>query len=239
MTVTSHPILDKFPEPNPDPQVPDNLLENPASLPMCQGDDEFDQLVESRHGKVPKYAGCHTDFQTCNIMFYNGKQRGYSGDLSYNLPQAEWPNHKKPERTVAWGILAVAIALLLGGIILCVSQLPLEQNIGKVSIFALGFFLIVFGSIMGWKQGLPIGIDTPSILDCNRPPLGPKTKKRIASHLKTGWEEVHLLWPAENNWHRPEEKQSHQDQWQETCLLVLGKRDYDFFVADKIEDRTI
>jgi hypothetical protein len=237
MKKSSHTILDKFPEPNPDPAVPNSLLDTGiGSLPTGEK-AELNQLSESKHGKVPRYAACRAKDQHANIMFYNKKQHSYTGELARNLPRAEWPNHTIPKSNLPWAKLTIGAGIMLAGYILAIESKSPAGVIAGLIITIVG--AILEGGIFGyWLDALRRQEELPSTLECNRPPLGLKTKQKIISHLKTGWEEVHLLWPAENNWHTVQEKGTKEDHWQETCLLIIGEKGYDLTIAEKIADRT-
>jgi hypothetical protein len=76
------------------------------------------------------------------------------------------------------------------------------------------------------------------MLLCRRPELGPKTKELIASLTSKGWEELHLVWEAEQNW-TGEWSEARKTTYTRPALLVVGEYNGGFRVVAKIGDRTL
>lgn len=178
---------------NPNPKIPETLLEKPTSLPV-EADSEFNKTEIHNGVSFPKYACCRIEDLKCTIIILGPRAITISGNLADQLPRVKFPVEEKP-RLSLWNPTT-------------------------------------------WKsiwESIPARI----VIECNRPPLGNETKSRIAKLTSQDWENMHLVWPAENNWHQIEARDPRPEEFKKTEMLVVGETSYEFRIIAKIDNRAL
>lgn len=239
-------LLEAYPNANQDPRIPDTLLE--GSTRFSTKADPFgclDSLMTHRViFQVPTMAACEIGERACNVFIETkGKTKMQSalGTLADKLPKITWDreNLSRCAHPLVW------VAPMALWPPTCLAVLILAYLVFLVTIppWLAGSFLIVSSIFLIIATWISYACPNPSgsyVFRCRRPDLGPQTKEKIRDLTAKGWDELHLVWPAEENWNVDMKNFTQSDYaYKETEMLVVGIHGKNIRVVERIADRNL